>query len=512
MVRSSSSKSVDTLLVPTPTAAQALRDLALLLSLNLPIIMTSPPSSGKSLLLTHLAAVIHPEKSNQIVTIHLADTSLDPRSLLGSYVSSPSSPGTFEWKDGVLVKAMREGRWVVFEDIDRGSNEVLGLIKPLVESLGPDKWIGGRAEMEVPGRGLVRAVEGFSMFATRSLLPTQDDVYPLPTFFGAHKFQEVIIRPPTRDDLYTIVEFRFPRLAGSVGRSLIHLWDAVRKLGSTSSARDIGIRELEKLCLRVDRLLPSSYHPMDIDFNAAQLPTLSSIFPNPTVLEDIFMECRDVFFGAGANTTGARAHFASISSVVAEQLGLSEERRDWIIDGRTPEYIVDKDVNRVVTSVTLGRTRLVAAPTKPGIELPSARSFAMHKPAISLLSRIASAISLQEPILLTGETGTGKTSAVTHLASLLRQPLISLNLSNQTEASDIVGGFKPVDARVPATELHERFLELFGGTFSRKKNAHFEQSVRQAVQGGKWKRAVALWLECVRLARDRIQAKLTEDL
>lgn len=155
MLRSSNSPPSQSPLVPTPTAAQALRDLAIHLTPNVPTLLTSSPSSGKALLLSHLASILYPDRSNQLVTIHLADTSLDPRSLLGSYVSSPTRPGTFEWKEGVLVKAMREGKWVVFEDIDRGSNEVLGLVKPLVESLGLEKWIGGQAELEVPGRGLV---------------------------------------------------------------------------------------------------------------------------------------------------------------------------------------------------------------------------------------------------------------------------------------------------------------------------------------------------------------------
>ncbi|KAF8993126.1 hypothetical protein BDZ89DRAFT_1053878 [Hymenopellis radicata] len=59
----------------------------------------------------------------------VANTSLDPRSLIGSYVSSTSQAGTFEGKEGVLVRAMRQGKWVVFKDI---SPEVLGVLKPLV--------------------------------------------------------------------------------------------------------------------------------------------------------------------------------------------------------------------------------------------------------------------------------------------------------------------------------------------------------------------------------------------
>ena len=131
----------------------ALQSIAIHLSLRLPTLLTSAPSSGKSLFLSHLAHQPFPGSTNHIITLYLAVTSLDPRALLGSYASSPTRPGTFEWKEGVLTRSMREGKWIVFKDIDRGSNEVLGVIKPLVESLRLGKWIGGRASLDVPGRG-----------------------------------------------------------------------------------------------------------------------------------------------------------------------------------------------------------------------------------------------------------------------------------------------------------------------------------------------------------------------
>ena len=44
---------------------------------------------------------------------------------------------------------------------------------------------------------------------------------------------------------------------------------------------------------------------------------------------------------------------------------------------------------------------------------------------------------------MVGETGTGKTAAVGYLAERLGKSLVALNLSTQTEASDLLGGFKP---------------------------------------------------------------------
>jgi midasin len=495
-------------LITTPTTIAALQSIAMHLSLRLPILLTSPPSSGKSLFLFHLATQLFPATNNQIITIHLADTSLDPRALLGSYTSSPTRPGTFEWKEGVLVRSMREGKWVVFEDIDRGSNEVLGIIKPLAESLRMGKWIGGRAFLDIPSRGRVVAHDNFAMFATRSIIPSRTGVFPPPVFFGAHKFHEVLIPAPSTEELKTILNARFERLAGDAVLSIIRLWESVRALGSAASARDVGHRELEKFCTRIERLLPLSYQPMDIDPSDSVEPMgISTIFSNPTLREDIYLEARDVFFGAATLTVSGRVHADAIASTIGEHLGLDAERRDWVLHGHTPEFDLEKDVNMNILAVHIGRTRLPACSTQPEIAPPVMRPFAMHKPAIRLLSRIATTLSFGEPILLTGETGTGKTSVVTHLAGLLRRSLVSLNLSHQTESSDLLGGFKPIDARIPGAVLQQRFLELFGGTFSRRKNEKFEQEVRRAVAEGKWKRAVSVWKESGRMAVERIRGK-----
>jgi midasin len=495
-------------MIATPSAVSALRDIAAHLSLRLPILLSSPPSSGKSLFVSYLASKLHPTTpvNELIVIVHLADTSLDPRALLGSYVSSPTQLGTFEWKDGVLVRALREGRWLVLSDIDRASMEVLGLLKPLVESMGLGNWIGHRAGIEVPGKGRVEAREGFALFATRSLAVGHGKKVPPPTFFGSHKWHEVMVAAPDAQEVKAIMESRFPKLSGATV-AFIRLWADVQALGSTSSSRAVGLRELEKFCQRVERLLPSG-QTVDVNMDDdAQLP-LSSIFPNPSLREDIFLEARDVFFGAGTLTASARAHSAQISSLIGAHLDLDAERQAWLLQRHTADFATEKDVNGDVVAAHCGRTRLLARPVRGLSTSAPSRLFALHKPALSLLSRVSTALALSEPVLLTGETGTGKTSAVTYLASLLRRPLISLNLSHQTEASDLLGGFRPVDARVRGSELMEHWSELFGGTFSRKRNASFEDTLRKAVREGRWKRAVGMWKESGRMARERIRGKV----
>ncbi|KAG6903514.1 hypothetical protein DXG01_000494, partial [Tephrocybe rancida] len=71
---------------------------------------------------------------------------------------------------------------------------------------------------------------------------------------------------------------------------------------------------------------------MDVDIDdstAAPLPIVT-IFPNPTLREDIYLKARDVFFGTGALTTSARAHANSIAQIIADHLGLEPDRRAWV--------------------------------------------------------------------------------------------------------------------------------------------------------------------------------------
>ncbi|KIK69742.1 hypothetical protein GYMLUDRAFT_52909 [Collybiopsis luxurians FD-317 M1] len=510
LLRSSAAEKVPSSLIPTPTAVTALRSLALHLTSRLPTLLTSPPSSGKTLLLSHLAETLFPDVKNQLVFIHLADTSLDPRSLLGSHVSSKTQPGTFEWKEGILVQAMREGKWVVFKDIDRGSNEVLALIKPLIESHGLGKWIGGRASLEVAGRGKVVAADSFAIFATRSVLPSKSGVFPNATFYGSHKLHEVIITSPSVDELELIVKSRYPQLTDQAAKGLVHFWGAIRQLGNTAFTRDIGLRELEKFCVRTEQLISSHQAIVDSSESDENLP-LSTIFPNTSLREQIFLAARDVFFGSGSTTAAAQAHVKAIAHTAGTYLELELERQEWLLSRWVPDFEIETDKDGRTTAVRLGHTRLLARPAKREINASVPRPFAMHRPATLLMSRIVDAIALSEPVLLTGETGTGKTSVVTHLAHIMHQPLTSLNLSNQTESSDLIGGFRPLDARVPAMSLQSRFLDLFGETFSRKRNEKFETDVRKSVTQGKWKRAVGLWKESVKLAKDRIMKKQNDE-
>ncbi|GAA6044164.1 hypothetical protein JCM8097_003730 [Rhodosporidiobolus ruineniae] len=560
--------------VETPAHASLLSQLAGNVRRRVPTLVTGSSSSGKQSAVTHLWSLVHSSPSSStptkeakrrgLVTINLADRSLDSKSLLGSLSSAPTSSssssstagaGQFTFVEGPLTRAVRQGRWLLLLNVDQAAPELLSVVKVVAErmhtsavqsaagkpygGIGAEEADGGVGVRVGGGEGRwVKAGEGFMLVATRSVpissLPSSpSDSAPPATFFASHFFADVVLAPLASEEVAQIVKGRYgpqlDRVAG-LAELLVEAWERVRELaaavkegGQGGTKRDVGVRDLLRWCRRVAHLLPSSL----------SLPSLAA---NPTLQEEVFVEARDVFLGsmivppAAASQPVAhtveeaaaalltvslpRDRFSVLARSLATTLGLSTERAEWCIRRRVPELVLPQiDTSSGLTpsasdnlSVKVGRVGLpYLAPSK---RTSQSRPYALTKPSLIVLEKLAVCLSLSEPVLLVGETGTGKTAAVGYLAELMGKRLTALNLSNQTEAGDLVGGFRPIDeaeeARRSASELVNRFVELFGATFSLVKNADFVTHVRKAFDKKRYPRLVGLWREASRMAAGRI--------
>lgn len=67
---------------------------------------------------------------------------------------------------------------------------------------------------------------------------------------------------------------------------------------------------------------------------------------------------------------------------------------------------------------------------------------------------VCRAFEFKEPVLLVGETGTGKTTACQAAAAAAGQQLHIVNCNQHTEASDFLGGFRPTRCRAPPPFSH----------------------------------------------------------
>lgn len=412
--------------------------------------------------------------------------------LLGTYVST-STPGSFRWQPGVLTTAVQEGRWVLIEDIDLAPAEVISVLLPLLET----------RQLFIPSRGeKIQAKEGFQLFGTRSYVPSRSgkafSARGGDMVTGANLWTRVNVDPLSMEELETVVRTKFSYI-GNFAVHVMRLFKAVisiyqdpnfSSLSSSTMGRFISTRDLMKWCHRINALLGEK-----LGGDAAIEASLDI-----TIRQDLFSEAIDCFCGMVPDY----ATWVVILERVGEPLQISPEMVRNYVDQYKPT------LRQSENAIAIGRVNLSSIANsglqkqkKALLKRGHRRPFATTGHALRLLEKISVCVHLNEPTLLVGETGTGKTTVVQQLADMLHQNLVVVNLSQQSDSSDLLGGFKPVEGRILAMPLKETFDNLFERTFSVKKNQKFLEMVRKTFVHQKWKNFAALLQQSVKMAEQK---------
>ena len=122
-----------------------------------------------------------------------------------------------------------------------------------------------------------------------------------------------------------------------------------------------------------------------------------------------------------------------------------------------------------------------------------------------MLEDIAVSVSNLEPVLLVGETGGGKTSTVQYLAEQCGCKLNVINMSQQSDITDLLGGFKPVDIKEKVKPVKNEFVQLFIDTYSQKQNTKFLSHVNHCFGHRRWSILIKLMSHCCTKASKRKQ-------
>ncbi|KAH6793247.1 hypothetical protein C2S52_003724 [Perilla frutescens var. hirtella] len=444
--------------VLTSSLMKGFEMVTLAVSQRWPVLLYGPAGGGKTALIYKLAH----DYGSRVLSIHM-DEQVDGKTLLGTYVCT-EQPGEFRWQPGSLTQAVLNGFWVIFEDIDKAPSDIISILLPLLE--GAVTFSTGHGEA-------VRVNQNFRLFSTvTSSNPDASRFTEGRNSLGA-VWRKIMIAPASKQDLINIVLQWYPELE-HLALKLIDTFERVNQLSknqlgfpsSSSSNERFTLRDLLKFCKRVASLVSCS--------GAERLTSCAC--------DSICKEAIDVF--------------ASFSTSAANRLAIMKEISRLLgVVGAETLYPVSKPViQELKFEFRIGRCSLQHA------EIASNRD---RKPFVELLGsvhaleRIACSVKFNEPVLLVGETGTGKTTLVQTLAMRLGQKLTVLNLSQQSDVADLLGGFKPVDARFVCIPLYHEFENLFTNTFPSKLNDAFRTQLRRCLTEKNWKRLLHGFQECI---------------
>ncbi|XP_078617566.1 midasin-like [Branchiostoma floridae x Branchiostoma japonicum] len=486
-------KEVADTLVPVPSTLRNLHCLAMAVLSQKAVLLEGPVGCGKTALVEHLAHLTGRSGAPYLLKVQLGDQT-DSKALLGTYRCT-DVPGEFVWQPGVLTQAVANGNWILLEDIDFAPMDVISVLVPLLET----------RRLSVPGHGqTVRCAPGFQLFASQQLLSSATG------YFKQHSsnsslldrlWTRICVEPLSRDELRKVLVAKYPNLSG-IAEKLLDVYCmlssgrhdlAVAKddgMDCSSAPEDSGMalttgyasadgrlistRDLLKWCDRIEA-----------DFRDTSLGHASSVF----------QESLDCF----CTSLAKQEQRIRMAEVIGARLNISREKAVFY----SAKYKPNIDINP--SSMTVGRATI---PRKlrdvVTMHIGGNACFAHTRHAVSLLERVAVCVQRGEPVLLVGETGTGKTSSVQYLSTQTGHTLKVVNMNQQSDSTDLLGGFKPVDIRLLVMPVREEFEAVFCETFSRSQNAQFLGHVAECFTKRRWQDLLKLMLHCQKMGLKRL--------
>ncbi|KAI4355485.1 hypothetical protein L6164_004254 [Bauhinia variegata] len=439
--------------IETEALKRSSERILLAVSQRWPVLLYGPPGSGKSVLITKLAQ----DSGNRVLSIQM-DDQIDGRTLVGGYVCT-ERPGEFRWQPGSLTQAVQSGFWIVFEDIDKAPSDVHSILLPLLEGAG--SFMTGHGEE-------IRVAESFRVFST---IATSKFDTSQSAGRGSLSilWRRVMISPPDSEDLRNIVKGCYENLEPAIDKII----ETFIRVNSTSLLQNAGSHSGNSAC--VDSL--GRFSLRDLLKWSKRISHLGFSFDGTLSAAQrysVYKEAVDVF--------------AAFTTTVKNRLSIMQDiAKLWEVPASLAETFFPPDKPTIQDCISDLRIGRVSLQYTKRTSLEQRKPFVEIRSSLHVLERIACSVKYNEPVLLVGETGTGKTTLVQNLALRLGHKLTVLNLSQQSDVADLLGGFKPMDAQFVYYPLYMEFEDLFSKTVSKKFNEEFLEKLRTYYINKNWK-------------------------
>lgn len=341
----------------------------------------------------------------------------------------PKHDGGFEWSDGVVISAMRDGVPLLIDEISLAEDSVLERLNPLFEEDRSLLLSDAGTETEV-----VESKQGFQMIATMN--PGGDYGKKELSKALRNRFTEVWTSSDyTTSELITIFDQRLARVDATKEEA---------RITPTRTARSI-VSWITVFFGKYSHVFRHAPSVRDV-VACAELysSAVKAEIESPIAIKDALCA---VFLDSLAGLT-TRLHidpvevFDDALTMLYKELARNElltqfsNDREFIHNAKSVAFI-----EQAHGHLKVGHLRVPFGPITPKIP----KAFSLKAPTCAEnFYRIARGLLINKPILLEGAPGCGKSSTVMALAQLTGNPITRLNLSDQTDLSDLFGSDVPV--------------------------------------------------------------------
>jgi MoxR-like ATPase/HEAT repeat protein len=382
--------------IVTKAAYEMLSAIASAFLLRHPLLLMGPTSTGKSFLIKWLAETLGYEHISYTLNPYVSKSEL-----IGGI--KPNNQGKFVWQDGIVLKAAKRGTWLVLEELNLATSEVLEILNDyLITGKFTYSENGDQRVVEPSGEFRLFATANPSSYAQRERLSQ--------VFVSRFKVQYQ--RELREEDLIEILSglFGIPvHLAYSI--AFFHV-----TLQEQADSKVIGKEEKEPYIFSLRDL---------IRLGRRLSPAIKTNVPEPMFMHLLGIELADVYVARVRHRDEREGLVTLIDTIFGTKAESSSiEEALTIPSKRLEQLLADLPVTR-------GRHFI------PGEEARIVPTETQRNTLVSVLK----ALKFDEPILLVGYPASGKTTLVRYLAREKKTDLYYVNLSSDSSLEELLGGF-----------------------------------------------------------------------
>lgn len=358
-----------------------------------PILICGPHGSGKSSLVRELAVAFSPSTTihrDQLLEIHV-DEETDAKTLIGSYTMT-DIPGEFVWKPGALTQAVRQGKWVLMEDIDSIPIEIQAALVKLLEDRVLPLGVTGDFESCHPNFRLFGTLTTAGLQKGRSAISRRKKV------LSSSLWRNVYVKPLPFSELEEVALSLYPSIPRSICQSSLSVLKALDRSGRDLTCDETRADEESETNVPINNPLSGGRHPSVRDF----FKLLSRISQGIVFERNIkyatesqrtlcMAESVDIFLSACPDREIRRSF---IRNVIAPIWGLTADLALSYLESRRPT------TQALPGYLEVGRARLQIKQSNLESERAQTDTFTETSSALRLMETIAVGIRENEPLLL----------------------------------------------------------------------------------------------------------------
>ena len=379
---------------------------------------------------------------------------MDTNDFLGSLKSCMNSNNNnksiFEWVDGPITSAMKEGHIVVLDEIALVMDSVLERMNSIFETdsvlVLSEKNINDNVE-------IIRPNKNFCIIGT--ICPSSLEGKKELSQALRARFTEIYIPKYINEDIYIIIEYKIKKIKYLVEKNLEQIYTKIlyelyiyynelQEINKPMSFRDVDIicEFIIKKCEYniKNRIENNEEIIQKIFYQSIQMVIIEGLYLNESLSPELLSKLKEYILNKFTKKNFDK-----------ENLILIDNEKNFGIN----DFILDKKVN--------GKNKMQIE--KDDLNNNDNHEFIFDTETLkNNLLKIIRGMFIKKPILIEGSPGIGKTTIVQNLAKKLNKKIHRVNLSEHTDMIDLIG------SQFPTSDNNIKFKWIDGVLLTAMKN------------------------------------------